>query len=125
MHVCSRVRRDEESSLLAELDTMVESVYHPMFRNCDSEFGDVLGRADAVDDIGHGDEVGFALLFGHQDVTSGRDCVELKPRMTWFAASSWCWDRTPVGTGGGGGCNRCSQVEYVNSVQEFHPGDGQ
>ena len=39
LHVCSRVRRDEKSSLLAGLDTLVVSVYHPMFSNFDSEFG--------------------------------------------------------------------------------------
>ena len=43
LHACLRVRRDEESSPLAGLETLVESVYHPMFRNFDSEFGDVLG----------------------------------------------------------------------------------
>ena len=43
LHVCSRVRRDEESSLLEGLDTLVVSVYHPMFRNFDSEFGDSPG----------------------------------------------------------------------------------
>ena len=40
VHVCLRVRRDEESLLLAGLDMLVESVYHPMFHNFDSEFGD-------------------------------------------------------------------------------------
>ena len=32
---------------MAGLDTLVESVYHPMFRDFDSESGDVLERADA------------------------------------------------------------------------------
>ena len=93
-----------------------------MFRNFDSEFGDVLGRADAgtpedkivwesdfEHDIGHGDEVGIALLFGHQDVAFARDCVKLIPRVTWFSAS---WGQLAFGAGigpqwepgGGGGC---------------------
>ena len=42
LQVCSRVRRDEESSLMAGLDRLVVPVYHPMFGTFDSEFGDVL-----------------------------------------------------------------------------------
>ena len=47
LHVHLRLRRDEESSLLARWETLVESVYHAMLRQFNSEFGDVLGRADA------------------------------------------------------------------------------
>ena len=102
-----------------------------------SEFGDVLGRADAgapgdeivresdfEQDIGHGDEVGIALLFGHQDVASGRDCVELIPRVTWFAAN---WGQLVFGVGigpqwepgGGAVCDRCSPGECGNSNREM------
>ena len=103
---CLRIRRDEESSLLAELDTRFVSVYHPMFSDFDSEFRDVHERADAgvpgdgivaspdmfwksdfVQDIGHCDEVGVALPFGHQGVASGGNCVQLIPQVRWFAAS--------------------------------------
>ena len=104
LHVCSHVRRDEETSLLAGLDTLFVSVYHPMFSNFDSEFvleradpgvpGDeivvspkIFRESDFEQDIGHCDEVGIAWPFGHHDVASGEDCVELIPRMTWFAAS--------------------------------------
>ena len=71
-----------------------------------SEFGDVMEQTDACapgdeivvsletfwesdfeQDIGHCDEVGIALLFGHSDVVSGRDCVEFIPQVTWVAAS--------------------------------------
>ena len=85
---------------MAGLDTLVESVYNPMFCNFDSEFGDVLEQVDAgtpgdgivresdfKQNIGHGDEVGIAFLFGHQDVASGRDCVVFISRVTWLAAS--------------------------------------
>ena len=40
--------------------------------------------------------MGFALLFGHQDVTFGRDCVELIPQVTWFADS---WGQLVFGAG--------------------------
>ena len=42
LHVCSRARRDEESSLLAE--TLVQSVYRPMFCDFDSELGTSRGE---------------------------------------------------------------------------------
>ena len=38
---------------------------------------EIVWESDFEHDIGNGDEVGIALLFGHQDVASGRDCVEL------------------------------------------------
>ena len=84
---------------MAGLDTLVVSVYHPMFRNFDSEFVDSLERADAgapgdeivresdfEQDIVHCDEVVIALLFGHQDV-----CL---------AGTVRSWE--PPGGGGGG-----------------------
>ena len=123
---------------MAGLETLVESVYHPMFRNFDSEFGDVLGRGEAgapgdeivleshfEQDIGHGDEVGIALLFGHQDVASGRDCVELIPLVTWFDAS---WGQLVCGAGigpqwgpgeGGGVPPESTLVRCGNSIRDM------
>ena len=41
-------------------------------------------------------ELGIALLFGHRDVASGRNCVELIPLVTWFAVS---WGQLVLGAG--------------------------
>ena len=128
---------------MAGLDALVMSVYHPMFGTFDSEFGDVLEQTDACapgdeivvsletfsqKDIVHCDEVGIALLFGHSDVVSGRDCVEFIPQVTWVAASrgqlvfgAGIGPQWEPGEGGGGAVrDRCSPGGYVPSVREFH-----
>ena len=123
--------------LVAGLDTLVVSVYHPMRSNFDSKFGDVLERADAgapgdqietfresdfEQDIRHCDEVGSTLLFGHLAVASGRDRVEFIPRMTWVAASR---EQLVFGAGIGPQCDWRSRGGYVHLVREVHPEDGQ
>ena len=45
--ICSHVRRDEDSSLLAGLDMPFVSVNHPMFGDFNSEFSDVYEWVDA------------------------------------------------------------------------------
>ena len=121
LHVCSCVRQNEESSLLAGLETLVESVYHQMFHNFDSEFGDVLGRADAgapgdeivresdfEQDIGHGDEVMrwglpcYSVIRMWRLVWQGLCGVDTTGDMVCCqlgTASCWCWDRMLVGAG--------------------------
>ena len=41
LHICSHVRRDEDSSLLAGLDMLFVSVNHPIFGEFNSDFGAV------------------------------------------------------------------------------------
>ena len=70
-----------------------------------------------------------ALLFGHQNVASGRDCVELIPRVTWLAASRGQlvfgagigpqWE--PGGGGGGEGtvCDWCNIRFHGNENSHY------
>ena len=68
--------------------------------------------------------MGIALLSGYRDVASGRDCVELIPRVTGVAAS---WGQLFLVLGSdpseSWGWGRCVYSVFPRRIRKFHPRD--